>query len=84
MPSLRELAEWHSYNIDHHPIYAYWSNAAFYTAVGLALASGRGALIAAGASPSEKLQAFVQATRLVAPLYVIPFVLGGQLDTCAL
>ena len=78
LPSLRQLAECHSYNLDNDPVYAHWSSAGFAIFVGCALAAARGAVTAAMHPAHERLAVFSVMTRAVAPLYVIPFVFGAQ------
>ena len=80
MPTLKELAEAHSWNIDHRPVYARWSIAAFAVGVGCAFGAARGLVNAALNPPGQRLAAFILTARGVTPLYVIPFVLGTQYD----
>eukprot|EP00965_Chrysotila_dentata_P222412 6192954-Pleurochrysis_carterae.AAC.2 len=63
-----------------HPVFAHWSAAAAATLFGCVLAAGRGAVFAATCAPAERAAGFAFATRGAAPLYVVPFVLGSQLD----
>mmetsp|Transcript_34896 Transcript_34896/g.73387 ORF Transcript_34896/g.73387 Transcript_34896/m.73387 type:complete len:121 (-) Transcript_34896:620-982(-) len=79
-PSLKSLFDWHAYNLQTDPVFAHWSAAAAATLFGCVLAAGRGAVFAATCAPAERAAGFAFATRGAAPLYVVPFVLGSQLD----
>ena len=80
LPTLKELGERHSYNLDNDPVYAHWSSAGFMIAVGMGFALARGLVVAATQPAPHRWQAFAFAARGVAPLYVVPFVLGAQYD----
>lgn len=149
VPTVRELAERHNYNLDHHPITATWSHAAVAASLGSFLGAARGLVFAATCPPvshcatatlhpqqsvvpqhggpdgtrtesrfrnappksscthglrtcaprrrrcccqsltqaapapaaqAERLAGFRTVTRSAAPLYIIPLVLGSQLD----
>ena len=79
-PSLHDLAEQHSINLDTDPVYAHWSSAGFAIAAGVAMGAARGAVTALMSPPAHRLEVFMFVTRGAAPLYVIPFMLGMQWD----
>ena len=83
VPSLRQLAEWHSYNLDIDPVYAHWSSTGFAIVVGISLSAARGAVAAGMVPPHERLATFAFMTRACAPLYVVPFVLGASASASA-
>lgn len=70
VPTLRELAEWHSYNGVHHPTFAF----------GSLLGAGRAVFFAMTCPPAERAAGFAFAFRGAAPMYIIPFVIGAQWD----
>lgn len=70
----------HSHNLRYNPVLAHYEAAAVSTAVGCVLAVARGAFVSITQPPGQRLLGFRIATKAVAPLYIIPFVLGSQLD----
>ena len=77
---LRTALWWHKYNLQHNPVQAHWDAATASTIFGMAMAVARGAVVASMNSPAQRLHSFLMVTRGTAPLYIIPFVLGSQLD----
>ena len=77
---LREALAVHDYNLTHDPARAHWNAALAGTAVGLLMSGARGAVTALMQPSPLRWQCFFLVSRGVAPLYVIPFVLGTQLD----
>ena len=77
---LRAIFALHAHYLETQPAFAHWVSAGVSTALGCVLAAGRGAFVAATQPAGLRLSTFVVVSRSVAPLYIIPFVLGGQLD----
>ena len=77
---LRALFALHAEHLETSPVLAHWTAAGFSTILGFTLASCRGLFVAGMQPAGTRLQTFGRTTRAVAPLYIIPFVLGGQLD----
>ena len=80
VPTLRELAEWHSYNGVPHPRFAHGSAAVVATAFGSLLGAGRAVFFAMTCPLAERAAGFAFAFRGAAPMYIIPFVIGAQWD----
>ena len=78
--SLRSAFALHAANLEHSPVLAHWTAAGVATIFGCFLAAGRGVFVAATQPSGLRWASFAQVSRSVAPLYVIPFVLGSQLD----
>ena len=72
----------HSQNLRYAPVQAHWEAAAVMGSLGGLMALARGAVVAMmePGPPAKRLLTFAIATRAIAPLYIIPFVLGSQLD----
>ena len=70
----------HSHNLRYNPVLAHYEAAVASTAVGCVLAVARGAFVSLTQPPGQRLLGFRLATQAVAPLYIIPFVLGSQFD----
>ena len=79
-PTLTNLLDWHSHNIDRDPLFAHYSSAAAAVLAGVAFGLARGASTALLSAPGSRLTGFILATKTATPLYVTPFVLGTQLD----
>ena len=70
----------HAYQLENNPVAAHWAAAGVSTAIGCFMATVRGLCVAVMQPPGARLQTWAGVTRSVAPLYIIPFVLGSQLD----
>lgn len=70
----------HSHNLKHAPVLAHYEAAMVSTLVGCAFAVARGIVVASMQPPGQRLKVLPLATRGIAPLYIVPFVLGSQLD----
>ena len=79
-PTLQAFFALHAWNLEHSPVMAHWTAAGLATSLGCVLAAGRGAFVAFLHPPGNRLTTFIRASRSIAPLYIIPFVLGAQLD----
>ena len=79
-PTLTNLLDWHSHNIDRDPLFAHYSSAATAVVAGVVFGLARGASTALLSAPGSRLTGFILATKTATPLYVTPFVLGTQLD----
>ena len=79
-PRLAALFALHAEALEHQPVLAHWTAAGFATLFGCVLAAGRGAFVAVTQPAGLRWAAFANVSRSVAPLYIIPFVLGSQLD----
>ena len=79
-PTLTNLLDWHSHNIDRDPLFAHYSSAAAAVVAGVVFGLARGASTALLSAPGSRLTGFILATKTATPLYVTPFVLGTQLD----
>ena len=79
-PTLTNLLDWHSHNIDRDPLFAHYSSAAAAVLAGVVFGLARGASTALLSAKGSRLTGFILATKTATPLYVTPFVLGTQLD----
>ena len=79
-PTLTNLLDWHSHNIDRDPLFAHYSAAAAAVLAGVVFGLARGASTALLSAKGSRLAGFILATKTATPLYVTPFVLGTQLD----
>lgn len=79
-PSLKALFALHAHYLEHSPVVAHWTAAGVSTCLGCVLAAGRGLFVAATVERAVRWTTFASVSRSVAPLYIIPFVLGSQLD----
>ena len=79
-PTLANLLDWHSHNIDRDPLFAHYSSAAAAVLAGVVFGLARGASTALLSAKGSRLTGFILATKTATPLYVTPFVLGTQLD----
>ena len=79
-PTLTNLLDWHSHNIDRDPLFAHYSSAAAAVLAGVVFGLARGASTALLSAKGSRLAGFILATKTATPLYVTPFVLGTQLD----
>lgn len=77
---IRTLFEVHDQMLTHNPVQAHWNAAAVATAGGALLSVCRGAAAALTNPAGQRLRVFAFVTQGVAPLYIIPFVLGSQVD----
>ena len=80
MTRVQDAFAQHSHNLRYNPVLAHYEAAAASTAFGCVMAVARGAFVSLTQPPGQRLLAFRLATKAVAPLYIIPFVLGGQFD----
>ena len=79
-PTLTNLLDWHSHNVDRDPLFAHYSSAAAAVVAGVVFGLARGASTALLSAKGSRLAGFILATKTATPLYVTPFVLGTQLD----
>ena len=77
---LRSLFALHAHHLETSPVMAHWTAAGVSTMIGCTLASVRGIFVASTQPHGVRLETFLRVSRGVAPLYIIPFVLGSQLD----
>ena len=70
----------HSKLLETNPVRAHWNSAAVSASFGMAMSVARGGVAAMTNPPGQRLFAFLFVTRAVAPLYIIPFVIGSQVD----
>ena len=76
----RDRAAQHDHDLTHNPVVAHWNAAACATGLGCFMALARGAVVAIMQPRGLRLSAFLGVSRAAAPFYVVPFVLGTQLD----
>ena len=79
-PYLRSLFAFHLYQLQHNPVQAHWNAGGCATVLGCVLAAVRGFSVAVTQPAGHRVAAFIGVSRAAAPLYIIPFVLGSQLD----
>ena len=78
--TLRSIFALHADCLEHSPVLAHWTAAGISTALGCVLAAARGTFVAAMQPAGMRVKTFAAVSRGVAPLYIIPFVLGSQVD----
>ena len=78
--ALRSMFALHAHHLDRSPVLAHWTAAGIATSIGCTLAAARGAFVALTQPAGARFKTFAMVSRSAAPLYVIPFVLGSQLD----
>lgn len=79
-PYLRSLFAFHAHHLETSPVLAHWEAGGIATVMGCCLAAVRGMFVATTQPAGHRLTAFLSVSRAAAPLYIIPFVLGSQLD----
>jgi len=79
-PYLRSIFAFQQYQLQNNPVQAHWYAGGCATVLGCALAAVRGLSVAVTQQKGLRMAAFIGVSRAAAPLYIIPFVLGSQLD----
>jgi len=70
----------HDYLLTHDPARAHWNAAVVAMSFGSLLSIARGSVAAFTNPPGQRWAIFIFVTRGVAPLYIVPFVMGTQWD----